>query len=115
MRLCLLRWQAESILTTFPYLRKHFPQILINWPFFDCHYKCLSLNEIRSGAKNFSNSQGKPCSVNLRPGRYAYVQAPGGADFHLLSVYFDSGKTNRDYQYRRQAAARLGAVIIGES
>src|SRR5262249_36908712 len=84
MRLCLLRRQAESILTTFPYLRKHFPQALINWSFFDCHHKWFSLNEIRPGAKNFSNSQGKPVG---RTGGVPRAATRGSHGGELTPIY----------------------------
>jgi predicted extracellular nuclease len=36
-------------------------------------------------------------------------------DFHLVSVHFDSGKTNRDYGNRRQASQRLSQITIGNT
>jgi hypothetical protein len=38
------------------------------------------------------------CAGNLRPGRYAWAKTPIGVDFHILSVHFDSGTTDRDYK-----------------
>jgi predicted extracellular nuclease len=55
------------------------------------------------------------CAGNLRPGRYAWAQSPIGVDFHLVSVHFDSGKTSRDYDHRRQAAQRIGQIAIGNT
>jgi endonuclease/exonuclease/phosphatase family metal-dependent hydrolase len=56
---------------------------------------------------------GSACAGNLRPGRYALAKTPIGVDFHLLSVHFDSGRTSRDYNHRRQAAQRIGQIMIG--
>jgi endonuclease/exonuclease/phosphatase family metal-dependent hydrolase len=55
------------------------------------------------------------CAGNLRPGRYAWAKTPIGVDFHLVSVHLDSGKTNRDYGNRRQAAQRIGQIAIGNT
>jgi hypothetical protein len=55
------------------------------------------------------------CAGNLRPGRYAFANTPIEVDFHILSVHFDSGTTNRDYDHRRQAAQRLGQISIGNT
>jgi endonuclease/exonuclease/phosphatase family metal-dependent hydrolase len=55
------------------------------------------------------------CAGNLRPGRYALAKTPIGADFHILSVHFDSGTTSRDYNHRRQAAQRIGAIAMGNT
>ena len=49
------------------------------------------------------------------PGRYALAKTPIGVDFHLLSVHFDSGTTNRDYGHRRQATQRIGQIRIGNT
>jgi endonuclease/exonuclease/phosphatase family metal-dependent hydrolase len=53
------------------------------------------------------------CAGNLRPGRYALAKTPIGVDFHIVSVHFDSGTTNRDYTHRRQATQRIGAITLG--
>jgi endonuclease/exonuclease/phosphatase family metal-dependent hydrolase len=55
------------------------------------------------------------CTGNLRPGRYAFAKTPVGADFHILSVHFDSGRTSRDYGHRRQATQRIGQIAIGNT
>jgi endonuclease/exonuclease/phosphatase family metal-dependent hydrolase len=55
------------------------------------------------------------CVGNLRPGRYALAQTPIGVDFHMLSVHFDSGTSNRDYGHRRQATQRIGDLKIGST
>ena len=56
---------------------------------------------------------GSACAGNLRPGRYASAKTPIGLDFHILSVHFDSGTTNRDYTHRRQATQRIGQIAVG--
>jgi hypothetical protein len=53
------------------------------------------------------------CAGNLRPGRYALAKTPIGVDVHLVSVHFDSGKTNRDYGNRRRATQRIDEIAIG--
>ena len=58
---------------------------------------------------------GSACAGNLRPGRYALAKTPIGVDFHLLSVHFDSGTTNRNYSHRRQATQRIGQIRIGNT
>jgi endonuclease/exonuclease/phosphatase family metal-dependent hydrolase len=55
------------------------------------------------------------CARNLRPGRYALAKTPIGVDFHILSVHFDSGTTDRDYKNRRQATQRIDAITIGNT
>jgi endonuclease/exonuclease/phosphatase family metal-dependent hydrolase len=55
------------------------------------------------------------CAGNLRPGRYAWAKTPMGVDFHILSVHFDSGTTDRDYKNRRQATQRIDAITIGNT
>ncbi len=55
---------------------------------------------------------GEACEANLRPGRYAYVQSvAGGVDFHVYTVHFDSGRKDRDYQNRRDAARRIPTLL----
>jgi endonuclease/exonuclease/phosphatase family metal-dependent hydrolase len=55
------------------------------------------------------------CTGNLRPGRYALAKTPIGVDFHLVSVHFDSGKTSRDYNHRRQATQRIDEITIANT
>jgi endonuclease/exonuclease/phosphatase family metal-dependent hydrolase len=55
------------------------------------------------------------CAGNLRPGRYALAKTPIGVDFHILSVHFDSGRTSRDYDHRRQATQRIDEITIGNT
>jgi endonuclease/exonuclease/phosphatase family metal-dependent hydrolase len=55
------------------------------------------------------------CAGNLRPGRYALAKTPIGVDFHILSVHFDSGRTSRDYNHRRQATQRIDEIKIGNT
>jgi endonuclease/exonuclease/phosphatase family metal-dependent hydrolase len=55
------------------------------------------------------------CAGNLRPGRYAWAKTPMGVDFHILSVHFDSGTTDRDYKNRRQATQRIDEITIGNT
>ena len=54
------------------------------------------------------------CASNLRPGRYAHVKSkkPNGADFHLISVHFDSGVSDRDFQNRRRASSRIPLIRV---
>ena len=57
---------------------------------------------------------GEACAGNLRPGRYAYVRSlSGGVDFHAYTVHFDSGRRDKDYQNRRDAARRIPALVRG--
>lgn len=58
---------------------------------------------------------GSACAGNLRPGRYASANTPIGVDVHLLSVHFDSGRTSRDYDHRRQATQRIGQIRVGNT
>jgi endonuclease/exonuclease/phosphatase family metal-dependent hydrolase len=44
-----------------------------------------------------------------------FAKTPIGVDFHLLSVHFDSGTTNRDYTNRRQATQRIDQITIGNT
>jgi predicted extracellular nuclease len=62
-----------------------------------------------------TTSTASACAGNLRPGRYALAKTPIGVDFHILSVHFDSGTTSRDYNHRRQATQRIGAIAIGDT
>ncbi|MDX1741088.1 MAG: endonuclease/exonuclease/phosphatase family protein [Rhodothermales bacterium] len=58
---------------------------------------------------------GEACAENLRPGRYAYVQSlDGGVDFHAYTVHFDSGRRDKDYQNRRDAARRIPTLLRAE-
>jgi endonuclease/exonuclease/phosphatase family metal-dependent hydrolase len=54
------------------------------------------------------------CAENLRPGRYARVRstAAGGVTLNAVSVHFDSGVANRDYQNRRTAVARIATLAL---
>jgi endonuclease/exonuclease/phosphatase family metal-dependent hydrolase len=58
---------------------------------------------------NGASDDDQACAANLRPGRYSRVKSATieGVDFHAVSVHFDSGTSNRDYQYRRTAASRI--------
>lgn len=57
-------------------------------------------------------TSGEACAGNLRPGRYAYVRSEtGGADFHVYTVHFDSGRRDKDYQNRRDAARRIPSLV----
>lgn len=59
-----------------------------------------------NGAADLGDSA---CASNLRPGRSAYVAAiSGGADLHLVSVHFDSGRARRDFDHRRTVFERFG-------
>ena len=54
------------------------------------------------------------CAENLRPGRYARVRstASGGVTLNAVSVHFDSGVADRDYQNRRTAVARIASLSL---
>jgi endonuclease/exonuclease/phosphatase family metal-dependent hydrolase len=54
------------------------------------------------------------CAENLRPGRYARVRstAVGGVTLNAVSVHFDSGVADRDYQNRRTAVGRITALAL---
>ncbi len=59
---------------------------------------------------------GEACAENLRPGRYAYVRSSnGGVDFHVYTVHFDSGRRDKDYQNRRDAARRIPTLLQAEN
>lgn len=60
-----------------------------------------------------SGTPANACAGNLRPGRYAHAKTQGGIDAHLLSIHFDSGTRNRDYQNRRTATERISSLTIG--
>lgn len=68
-----------------------------------------------NGAATPTCSAADACFANLRPGRYVRVQSrrPDGADFHILSAHFDSGRSNRDFQNRRTATERIPFLEIG--
>jgi hypothetical protein len=55
---------------------------------------------------------GSACASNLRPGRYARAETPAGTDFDILSVHFDSGVRDRDYQNRRAAAEQIPFLVV---
>jgi endonuclease/exonuclease/phosphatase family metal-dependent hydrolase len=53
------------------------------------------------------------CRSRLRPGVAAYLRFPGGADFHLLNLHLDSGRTGRDFRNRRESWSRLRSAVAG--
>ena len=59
---------------------------------------------------------GGACAANLRPGRYAYATAVDGSiDFHAITVHFDSGRRDRDYNNRRDAAGEIPRLRLGDT
>ncbi len=65
-----------------------------------------------NGASEIGSS---PCSSNLRPGRYAKVESAmsDGVDFQVVSVHFDSGINDRDFNNRRSASEQLDDIRVG--
>ncbi|MDX1429527.1 MAG: endonuclease/exonuclease/phosphatase family protein [Rhodothermales bacterium] len=59
---------------------------------------------------------GGACAANLRPGRYAYARSVDGTiDFHAITVHFDSGRRDKDYNNRRDATAEIPRLRLGET
>jgi endonuclease/exonuclease/phosphatase family metal-dependent hydrolase len=71
-------------------------------------------NHVDIGALNGAFSGGSACASNLRPGRYARAisEQQNGADFQILSVHLDSGRTDRDYQNRSRSFAAIPELLF---
>ncbi len=62
-----------------------------------------------------SEDGGGACATNLRPGRYAYARSTtGDTNFHVITVHFDSGRRDRDYQNRRDATRQIPSLQLGD-
>ncbi len=69
------------------------------------------LEQLNGGSEN----GGGACAENLRPGRYAYARsADGKVDFHVVTVHFDSGRRDRDYQNRRDATRQIPHLKLAD-
>ncbi len=59
---------------------------------------------------------GGACAANLRPGRYAYARARDGSlDFHAVTVHFDSGRRDKDFNNRRDATAEIPRLMLDDT
>jgi endonuclease/exonuclease/phosphatase family metal-dependent hydrolase len=75
----------------------------------------VTLSDFADAAQlNGAFGGGSACASNLRPGRYARAETPAGTDFHILSVHFDSGVRDRDYQNRRAASEQIPFLRVDD-
>jgi endonuclease/exonuclease/phosphatase family metal-dependent hydrolase len=88
----------------------------------DDHHVGLLWNDSRVSLSQFESlwhfnakarSAAHACTVGLRPGHYAWVQArnPKGVDFHLIAVHLKSGPTVGALEERHKALNRINQAI----